>query len=136
MPNVSVACIAIINNKILVAHRNPVGQMGGKWEFPGGKAEDGETDEETVKREMFEEFGIQVECGERIGDTEFTHNGKRIFLHAYRIFVPHDGQKERYSLSEHTDYRWIDIREVENLDFVDSDLLLYPKVLSYFMRKI
>ena len=37
----SIACIAFDGEKILVAHRNPTGQMGGRWEFPGGKVEPG-----------------------------------------------------------------------------------------------
>ena len=43
MSKTSIACIALFKDKVLVAHRNLVGQMGGRWEFPGGKVEAGET---------------------------------------------------------------------------------------------
>ena len=42
--NRSIACIAFKNDKILIAHRNSSGQMCNRWEFPGGKVEEGETD--------------------------------------------------------------------------------------------
>ncbi|MCR4627711.1 MAG: NUDIX domain-containing protein, partial [Treponema sp.] len=38
----SIACIARDGNKVLIAHRQNIGQMGGRWEFPGGKVENGE----------------------------------------------------------------------------------------------
>lgn len=131
MSNISIACIAYNNGKVLVAHRNPVGQMGGRWEFPGGKVEDNEDEKTGIVREFEEEFGVKVEVGEFITDAEFEHNGKKRLLHAYRIFVPHDGMTEKYVLTEHTEYMWADVAEIKNLNFVDSDLLIYPKVKEY-----
>lgn len=136
MSKVSIACIALLNGKILVAHRNPTGQMGGRWEFPGGKVESGETDKEAVIREINEEFGINVEVGEKIAEASFVHNEENVLLHAYRIFVPHDGIEKKYILTEHTEYNWIPIEDVLKLNFVDSDLLLYPKVKSYVLEEL
>ena len=50
--NVSVACIIFNGEKILIAKRNPVGDMGNRWEFPGGKVDPGESDFQTIVREM------------------------------------------------------------------------------------
>ncbi|WP_407396893.1 (deoxy)nucleoside triphosphate pyrophosphohydrolase [Treponema sp.] len=132
MSNVSIACIAFNQEgKVLIAHRNPTGQMGNRWEFPGGKVEDGEEETVGIVREFQEEFGVEVKVGEYIADAEFEHNGKKRLLHAYRIYVPHDGMTERYVLTEHTEYRWVDLAEIGGLDFVDSDLLIYPAVKKY-----
>ena len=121
MSKVSIACIALLNGKILVAHRNPTGQMGGRWEFPGGKVEPGETDKEAVVREIKEEFGITVvDVGKKIAETSF----------------PHDGIEKKYTLTEHTEYNWIPVEDVAKLNFVDSDLLLYPKVKSYILEEL
>ncbi len=127
----SIAGIVISDGKILIAHRNLTGQMGGRWEFPGGKLEAGETDEETVIREFHEEFGVEVEVGEKIAETSFFHNGKEVSLHAYRVFVPHNGIETSYVLSEHSEYRWAELSELEALPFVDSDMKLYPAVRKY-----
>ena len=137
MSKVSIACIALLNGKILVAHRNPTGQMGGRWEFPGGKVEPGETDKEAVVREIKEEFGITVvDVGKKIAETSFIHNEEKVLLHAYRIYVPHDGIEKKYTLTEHTEYNWIPAEDVAKLNFVDSDLLLYPKVKSYILEEL
>ena len=55
-----VAAIIKKNEKILIARRKKGKHLELKWEFPGGKVEDGESEENTLKRELFEEFGIKV----------------------------------------------------------------------------
>lgn len=127
----SIACIALNGTKVLIAHRLPVGQMGDRWEFPGGKVEENEREQEAIVREMQEEFGIKVSVGSHIASAHFMHNGQDIALECYRITVPHDGIAIPYKLSEHSEYRWVDISEIEQLSFVDSDLLLYPHVVEY-----
>ncbi|MBQ5569226.1 MAG: NUDIX domain-containing protein, partial [Treponema sp.] len=52
MAGTSITGIALDGDRVLVAKRNPVGQMGGRWEFPGGKVESGESDAEAVVREF------------------------------------------------------------------------------------
>lgn len=135
MSKTSIACIALDGNKVLIAHRIPVGQMGDRWEFPGGKVEQGETDEQAVMREFREEFGVDVTVGTQIAVSEFEHNGQTVFLHAYQIFVPHNGQKKKYVLTEHTEYAWIDVLDIPNLNFVDSDLKIYEQVRDFVLRE-
>ena len=131
----SIACIAFDGEKILIAHRNPVGQMGGRWEFPGGKVEEGESDERAIVREFEEEFGVKVSVGEKIAQTFFMHNGAQVALHAYEITVPHDGNAQKYRLTEHTEYKWAFPAEIPTLNFVDSDMLIYPNVMKWIAAK-
>lgn len=131
MPNVSIACIAFHDKKIFIAHRNPVGQMGGRWEFPGGKLEDGENDCQAIVREMGEEFGVKVLVGEKITESSFFHCGKEVLLHVYRIFFPHDGTAEKFALTEHTEYKWVNVDEIPAENFVDSDLSILNDVKKY-----
>lgn len=127
----SIACIAFDGERILIAHRNPTGQMGGRWEFPGGKVEEGESEETAIVREFEEEFGVTVTVGEKITETFFMHNGSQRALHAYSITPPHDGLTEKYKLTEHTEYKWAYPAEIPTLNFVDSDLLIYPDVMKW-----
>ncbi|WP_407427562.1 (deoxy)nucleoside triphosphate pyrophosphohydrolase [Treponema sp.] len=131
----SIACIAFDGEKILIAHRNPTGQMGNRWEFPGGKVEEGESDEKAIVREFEEEFGVKVSVGEKIAETFFIHNEKQVALHAYEIKVPHDGIAQKYSLTEHTEYKWALPAEIPTLNFVDSDMLIYPDVVKWVASK-
>lgn len=130
----SVACIVYKNGKILIAHRIPKGDMGNRWEFPGGKVDDGETDLMTIVREMREEFGVKAEPGEKITSCSFFHKEKECFLNAYLVQLEHDGLEKPYILTEHTEYKWVFPKEIENLNFVDSDLKIYPDVLKFLEK--
>ena len=131
MKSASIACIAYENSRIFIAHRNPSGVMGGRWEFPGGKVEGSETDEQACVREMQEEFGVTVTVGEKIAEGSFVHNGVSCTLHAYRIMLPHNGIIKKFALTEHSGYDWVEPSEIPELTFVDSDMNIYPQVLEY-----
>ena len=130
----SVACIVFKNGKILVAHRIPKGDMGNRWEFPGGKVDEGETDQIAVVREMREEFGVKAVPAEKIASCSFFHKEKECFLNAYLVQLEHDGIEKPYVLTEHTEYKWVFPEEIKNLAFVDSDLKIYPDVLKFLEK--
>ena len=131
----SIACIVYQNGKLFIAKRRSIGDMGGKWEFPGGKIEDNEAPEIAIKREMLEEFSVNVSVGEKIGSATFIHSGKNCSVDAYVVQFEHDGIKVPFVLTEHTEYKWVNPLEIKKLDFVDSDLKLYPYVLDYYKIK-
>ena len=62
-----VAAVIYKENKFMIAQRNLKKSQGGLWEFPGGKIEPGETREEALKREIYEEFHAEIKV-RRIGD--------------------------------------------------------------------
>lgn len=127
----SIACIDYRNGKIFIAKRQMTGDMGGRWEFPGGKIEDGEDLETAVVREMQEEFGVIVTVGRKITSGTFTHRDKPCTLDVLEVHFPHDGMTERFALSEHTDYNWVALTEIPKLNFVDSDLSVYEAVKNW-----
>ena len=127
----SIACIDYRNGKIFIAKRQMVGDMGGRWEFPGGKIEDGEDLQTAVVREMQEEFGVTVTVGKQITSGTFTHKGKPCTLDVLEVTFPHDGIEKKFELTEHTDYKWADIASIPELNFVDSDLSIYNDVKKW-----
>lgn len=66
-----VAAIIYKDNKFLIAQRNLKKSQGGLWEFPGGKIEPGETREDALKREIYEEFHAEIKV-RRVGDGSGT----------------------------------------------------------------
>jgi 8-oxo-dGTP diphosphatase len=118
----SVAGIAIEEGRVFIARRKAGGDMGGKWEFPGGKVEEGESDSDALQREFLEEFGIAVTVGPLLGSGEFFHNGQKFALNGYRVFFA----SHRFNMTEHDECRWAALDELETLDFTDSDRLLFP----------
>jgi 8-oxo-dGTP diphosphatase len=123
----SVAGISIDKGKIFIARRKPGGDIGEKWEFPGGKVEDGENDIDALIREYREEFGIAVEVGPFLSRAEFTHNGNKYLLNAYRIYF----QPGNLTMTEHIEWHWITLDEIAGLDFADSDRRLLPMLKMY-----
>ena len=89
----SIACIDYRDGKIFIAKRAQKGDMGGKWEFPGGKIEDGEDFETAIKREMLEEFGVDVKVHEKITEGTFFHKGKKCSLFVFFTEFSEDGIK-------------------------------------------
>jgi 8-oxo-dGTP diphosphatase len=123
----SVAGLAIKDGKIFIAQRVPGGSLGECWEFPGGKVEGNESDEEALIREYQEEFNISIRVGRHIGNAEFKHKNILRKLNAYEVFF----QSEEFTLCEHTDWRWATIDEVEQCNLADSDRKLLPAIRNY-----
>lgn len=130
----SIACIDYRNGKVFIAKRQNKGDMGGRWEFPGGKLDAGEDYTAAIKREMQEEFGVDVEVFEQITSTTFEHNGKKCSLTVFHVKFEHDGMTKPFVLTEHTEYKWVAFSEIQNLFFVDSDLKVYPEIMKYFEK--
>ena len=65
------AAIIEKDGKILIAKRKKGSSLAGKWEFPGGKIEPGESPEECLKREMKEEFDIEALAGDFFCSSKF-----------------------------------------------------------------
>jgi 8-oxo-dGTP diphosphatase len=104
--------------------------MGEKWEFPGGKTEEGESDGEALVREYAEEFAVPIRVGEFLGTASFVHKGRRRILNAYRISF----LKTDFRLNEHSEWRWAALEEMERLDFVDSDRKLFDALRTEALK--
>jgi 8-oxo-dGTP diphosphatase len=122
----SVAGIAIEQRAVFITRRKPGGALGGKWEFPGGKVETGEGDAQALIREYAEELGAAITVGPLIGTATFEYQGRHI-LHAYRVYF----KEYRFILSEHTQWRWATLEEIQTLDFAGSDRKLLPALQAY-----
>ncbi|MDX9783198.1 MAG: NUDIX domain-containing protein, partial [Spirochaetia bacterium] len=100
----SIAGIVVENGKVLVAKRKEGGAIGLRWEFPGGKVESGEEDEDALRREFAEEFGVKAEPIHCIGTASFvTHSGERL-LSAWLVKLPQGCLLE---LREHSMIAWL-----------------------------
>ena len=126
----SIAGIAVRGRTVFVARRVAGGDMGGKWEFPGGKLEPGESDAQAAIREFDEEFGLPITVGPVIGESTFRNKGLVYQLAA--IVVAFDG--EPAVLREHDRCGWVDSDALAVLDLSDSDRSLVPFILPLLVR--
>jgi 8-oxo-dGTP diphosphatase len=99
----------------------------GGWEFPGGKVEPGETDQEAAVRELREELGVEAEIGTPLGQEPM---GERYLLRVYtgRITA---GEPV---LHEHADLRWLAAAELDDVDWLDADRPFLQPVRRYILR--
>lgn len=105
-------------DKLLIARRNQYDIQGGLWEFPGGKKEEGETLEECLQRELFEELRIRVEVKEENCTVKHAYNDFRITLHVFKCqFI--SGPPQAVSCSE---WKWISPGELRKYTFPPADL--------------
>ncbi len=124
----SIACIDYRNGKLLIAKRKSGGDMGERWEFPGGKIEEGEDFTQAINREMLEEFGCKVKIFEQLAKADFVHNGKNCTVNAFRVEFENDGVDKPFVLTEHTRTQWVSPDQILSRSFVDSDLSLFPQI--------
>ena len=124
----SVACIDYRNGKILIAKRIARGEMGDRWEFPGGKIEEGEDYTAAIKREMNEEFGCSCKIFEELAQGTFEHKGKTCSVVAFRVQLENDGISVAFKLTEHTQTAWVEPEEIRRRPFVDSDLNIFDQI--------
>ena len=84
-PHYDVAAAVTVreDGAVLLAQRNVDDMLGGMWEFPGGKCEDGETLAQCLVREMKEELGVTVEVGRRLTVVAHAYTHFRITLHGF-----------------------------------------------------
>ena len=127
----SVACIDYRDGKILIAKRIMRGDMGGRWEFPGGKIEEGEDYTTAIKREMLEEFGCDCQVFEELAQGSFIHSGQICSVVAFRVKLSNDGIARPFTLTEHTQTEWIEPEKISQLSFVDSDLNIFDQIKNH-----
>lgn len=114
------------NGNVLIAQRASGQHLEGLWEFPGGKIENGETPEACLKRELFEEFGIDVSIGRFIAESCFCYNHKNIWLLAYEVEYL-DGN---FSLNAHSQISWVGLDQLANYSFAPADIPILEELTS------
>ncbi len=105
------------NGRILIARRPEDGMLGGLWEFPGGKQEEGETLAQTLRRELWEELNIEVTVGDKITEVDHTYSHLTITLHGYWCRI--DGGTPR--AREGQTWCWVGPDELEQYAFPKSN---------------
>lgn len=88
-----------------------------RWEFPGGKVEDGENDYEALIREIKEEMDWDIYVGKKLGSVEHDYPDFSITLTAY-LCKGGDGERKLY---EHLDERWLTREELDELKWTEAD---------------
>jgi len=120
------AAIIKDKNRILIAKRHSKDPLGGKWEFPGGKVEPGETPEECLVREIREELQVEVKIGSFYDNSAYSSQDQDIHLLFYWAEVI-NGEMTPVI---HDDLKWTTIKELANFDFAPADIPIVKRLMK------
>lgn len=125
---IDVTCAVIRNeeDEILVVQRGEKTDHPYKWEFPGGKLNHGESEEECIIREIREELSIDIVICKRLRDVVYDYGIKRIRLIPFVC----DTLDDIPFLSEHVAYKWVDAVELDGVDFSEADVFVARDYLN------
>jgi 8-oxo-dGTP diphosphatase len=115
---VVVGAAIIGDGRVLACARSAPPEVAGRWEFPGGKVEPGETETDALARECAEELGVRVEIGARVGrDVRMAHG--RSVLRVYVARLLHGDQPKAL---EHLELRWLAAGELDTVPWLPADV--------------
>lgn len=116
-----VAALIIQDGKLLVCQRTRHQTMPLKWEFPGGKIEEGEQPRAALRRELDEELGIEATIGDELARIQHEYpNGGMVELRFYLV-REYNGELENRIFK---DMQWAAPKDLPKFDFLEADLTL------------
>jgi 8-oxo-dGTP diphosphatase len=113
-----VAALIAEGNRILIQQRPEGLDRGGLWEFPGGKAEGGEQEEQALTRECREELGIEISVGACVFETEHDYPDLTVSLALFRCKL----LSGRPLAREGQRVEWAERASLESYPFCEADL--------------
>ena len=116
MSTLVVAGVLQKGEKIMVYRRPMDKELGGRWEFPGGKMEDGESPEQALARELKEELNINVQVGPVLDVLRASGAGKDVLL----LFYACTSRDEPKPLEGGTPM-FVTLQEMQQMDFAPMD---------------
>lgn len=123
-----VAAVIYYNDKILCVQRgdNKYNYIAFKYEFPGGKVEEGESNEEAIKREILEELNLDITIESNFITVNHEYPDFILIMHSYicSCSIP------ELQLTEHIDYKWLDKTELKPLDWAAADIPIVDKLIA------
>lgn len=121
-----VAAIICDDEGRIFATQRGYGAMKDGWEFPGGKIEAGETPQQALKREIYEELDTEIEVGELLHTVKWDYPDFHLTMHCYWCRI----ESGELTLKEHEAARWLTKNELDSVDWLPADKEVVEKVLS------
>jgi 8-oxo-dGTP diphosphatase len=124
-----VAAIIVNDNKILCVQRgeHKYDYISKKFEFPGGKIEDGESKIEAIRREISEELKMDINPSEEFITVVHQYPDFNLIMHGFICTC----KNPALVLTEHIDFKWLNKSELINLDWAAADIPIVEKLLTF-----
>lgn len=124
MKTIHVVAAIIIRDQKLFATQRGYGEFKDGWEFPGGKVEPGESQQEALKREIQEELATKIEVGSYIDTIEYDYPTFHLSMECYLCSVI-SGKLE---LLEHENAAWLSKETLYSVKWLPADLSILNKI--------
>ncbi len=111
----------------IFATQRGYGEFKDGWEFPGGKMEAGETPEEALRREIWEELETRIEVERLVETVEYDYPQFHLTMHCFLCRV----ESGRLELKEHEAARWLTKDKLNEVDWLPADLQIIDKLKKY-----
>ena len=121
-----VAALVYRDGKVLFTQRQKGKHLPALWEFPGGKVEKGETDQEALERELQEEVGVEVEVGPCCFETRYGYITRAVHLRVFRCKI---SQGEPQALDVKA-VKWVPRKDLTKLNVPPADLSFIHELAS------
>jgi 8-oxo-dGTP diphosphatase len=131
MTDVTCAIIRNEDNEVLIVRRGEKTDHPFKWEFPGGKTTDKETNEECIIREVSEELSMDIVICSHLEPVEHDYGHKQIRLIPFVC----DTLDELPLLAEHAAYKWLPAEDLMNVDFSEADVFVAKQYIESIKSK-
>jgi 8-oxo-dGTP diphosphatase len=126
-----VAGVAVRDGRVLVCRRAAGRPHAGRWEFPGGKLEGGETFEAALRRELVEELGVDVPVGRELWRTDHRYPEREpIEIRFFAVDDPGDG----IDPAHFAELRWQPLERLGDLDFLEADREIVARLANGSLR--
>jgi len=121
-----VAAVVIKDGKYLCMRRcrSHYLYISERWEFPGGKVEEGEDEKDALRREIKEEMDWDIQVGRRLATIHHEYPDFAITLRAYEC----SADDTDFKLLEHLDYKWLEKEELKTLNWTAADKKLVSRL--------
>ncbi|OQY43205.1 MAG: hypothetical protein B6240_12955 [Desulfobacteraceae bacterium 4572_87] len=110
------------DSRVLITQRKPEGLLGGLWEFPGGKIQNGETPSNACIREIKEEVNLVVETEKRVARIRHAYTHFKIVMDVFPCIY----RNGKIKLRGPVDYRWIRLSEIDRFPFPGANRKFIP----------
>ena len=121
-----VAAIIYDSEGRIFATQRGYGDYKDWWEFPGGKMEAGETPEEALRREIWEELETRIVVEKFVETVEWDYPQFHLSMHCYLCHV----ESGHLELKEHEAAKWLNKDELESVNWQPADWILVRKLKS------
>ena len=128
MKSIRVSVAVIHRDGKIFATQRGYGEYKGKWEFPGGKREEGESGEEALYREIREELDSKVKIEKLICTTDYDYPTFHLTMDVYLSTLI----EGKLTLLEHEDAQWVSLDSIDDLDWLPADWSVIDEIKKHF----